>query len=118
MPRPLLLAPVFTEERRFSSALEGGGIGGVLVTDSAGQKLAYVYFEDEPGGAYGQELPRFGGAIHARPTRSARINAAANCQLPASAMIGTSLGGCCASGYLQWLSILVGEHDRDDSFGD
>lgn len=38
-----------TEERRFSSALEGGGIGGVLVTDSAGQKLAYVYFEDEPG---------------------------------------------------------------------
>jgi hypothetical protein len=30
--------------------MEGGGIGGVLfVTDSTGQKLAYVYFEDEPG---------------------------------------------------------------------
>ena len=33
-----------------SFALEGGGIGGVFfVTDSAGQKLAFVYFEEESG---------------------------------------------------------------------
>jgi hypothetical protein len=30
--------------------MEGGGIGGVFfLTDGAGQKLAFVYFEDEPG---------------------------------------------------------------------
>jgi hypothetical protein len=30
-----------------------------IVTDSAGQKLAYVYFEDEPGGRVAAKLIKF-----------------------------------------------------------
>jgi hypothetical protein len=58
---------VVTEERRFSSALEGGGIGGVLVTDSAGQKLVYVYFEDEPGAAHTARIDRLFSAALIAP---------------------------------------------------
>jgi hypothetical protein len=41
--------PSETDAQFGSNSLGGGCLAAFVVKDSAGQKLAYVYFEDEPG---------------------------------------------------------------------
>jgi hypothetical protein len=48
--------------RRFPPPWTVEDIGAAfVVTDSAGQKLAYVYFEDEPGAKNGSEVKTIQG---------------------------------------------------------